>query len=148
MPEISAIWQKFLKSEYAEFHSASFSYSSSFPLRYRKSQIKEYQRKRQKFLSYVRNFCYILSGIKILIFCTLTIFPREANLRPKYQISLQMAEISAICQKFLHPHIQKKIPHLLYIDHFPSRSVFGAKMRNFTKTGRNFCHMPEISGTT
>ena len=56
-----------------------------------------------------------------------------------------MAEISAICQKFLHHHIQKKIPHFLYIEHIPSRSVFGAKMRNFTNYGRNFCHMPEIS---
>ena len=75
----------------------------------------------------------------------MTIFPLEAYLGPKCEISLKMAEISAICQKFLHPHIQKKIPQLLYIDHFPSRSVFGAKMKNFIKVGRNFCHMPEIS---
>ena len=32
-----------------------------------------------------------------------------------------------------------------YIDHFPSRSVFGGKMRKFIKNGRNFCYMPEIS---
>ena len=79
------------------------------------------------------------------MFYTLTIFPLEAYLGPKCEISLKLVEISARCQKFLYPHIRNKIPHLLYIDHFPSRSVFGVKMRNFTKNGRNFCHVPEIS---
>ena len=84
---------------------------------------------------------------KIHILCVLTIFPLEVYLGPKREISLEMVEICAICQKFLHSRIQKTIPHILCIEHFPSRSVFGVKMRNFPKNGRNFCHMPEISAS-
>ena len=52
--------------------------------------------------------------------------------------SLKTAEISVIRHKFVSLHIRNKIPHLLCIDNFPSRSVFGAKMRNFTKKWQKF----------
>ena len=106
----------------------------------------------QMALSAGRNFYTRISEVKFLIFLTLMIFPLEPYFQPKREISLKNGrnfchtpEISVRWQKFLHQNIRNKIPHLFYIHHVTPRTVFRAKMRNFTKNGRNFCHMPEIS---
>ena len=71
-----------------------------------------------------------ISRISFRISFIFTIFPSDVRKGSNQRISGKMAEISAICQKFLDQNFQNFIPHLFHIQHICQIKPQPAKLKN------------------